>query len=761
MPGALTGEVWSLGVAVVLLIGVLLFAGVYILSTAVSYSISQRLRTPPADLNQQVLGAIKRYKTWLSKQQIEPTSKSGTPLQPVTNNKTGQQPTGLEPFILLPSFGIKTAAVRRLLILASKVPAHYTTYHGNFRITIAGADALGEQAFTPVSDQATPKASSKPVKASPEATVPRKIIYGFFHPYASAGTNRERLLWTAVKATLEQSPNNICAIYTGQETLPPTTRKPKEGGNSPITKSGFKEVVDINKPDRILDLVEHQFGIKMSDPDRVVFIYLANRKLVDPAESYSKSKTGISNTWAIPFTTRLMQVFGSFFLVYEAVSILVPDVFIDTSGYPFAYPLVTWLLNVPTASYIHSPLMVTPKNYSEYYKGIPAGVVARNNPIWNVWMYVWWTVFGWVYMFAGSYVSVVMVNGSGTLERMRRQWWFGHDTKNKKDGDGIAVIKTVYPPSSLVTFKQSEESPSSIDRANDIVYLAQFLPEKRHEYVLSEFARFLKTFKESRSCDTEINNFNNHSINKKSPKLVFIGTLRNPSVYHKSINYNNIVSHTRAASLPINTQDIDDRLLIYSLRILANELNLQEGEDFEIILNQPFREVATYLTEKALFGIDATVGCGDMEQPGQAVVDYMASGVVPIVPGESINSCGDGDENHFKLNHSEKQEDEHHTITSSTTSTKLPGFQFSFKENNLSDHSQPSNAQTLPSLSDTLKIAFDLSPSSLADHSDQARAKAARFSESHFIYSWNNRIATLSELSVLRHKSRKATGLYD
>ena len=42
----------------------------------------------------------------------------------------------------------------------------------------------------------------------------RRIIYGFFHPYANNGGGGERVLWQAVKATLLADDKNICVIYT-------------------------------------------------------------------------------------------------------------------------------------------------------------------------------------------------------------------------------------------------------------------------------------------------------------------------------------------------------------------------------------------------------------------------------------------------------------------------------------------------------------------------------------------------------------------
>ena len=40
----------------------------------------------------------------------------------------------------------------------------------------------------------------------------RRIIYGFFHPYANNGGGGERVLWQAVKATLLADDKNILSF---------------------------------------------------------------------------------------------------------------------------------------------------------------------------------------------------------------------------------------------------------------------------------------------------------------------------------------------------------------------------------------------------------------------------------------------------------------------------------------------------------------------------------------------------------------------
>lgn len=49
------------------------------------------------------------------------------------------------------------------------------------------------------------------------------------------------------------------------------------------------------------------------------------------------------------------QSLGSVVLAYEAMARLVPDLYIDTMGYAFSFPVVAWLACVPVGGYVHYP----------------------------------------------------------------------------------------------------------------------------------------------------------------------------------------------------------------------------------------------------------------------------------------------------------------------------------------------------------------------------------------------------------------------
>lgn len=49
----------------------------------------------------------------------------------------------------------------------------------------------------------------------------RKRAVGFFHPYTNDGGGGERVLWCAVKAIQEESPDLECVVYTGDRDATP------------------------------------------------------------------------------------------------------------------------------------------------------------------------------------------------------------------------------------------------------------------------------------------------------------------------------------------------------------------------------------------------------------------------------------------------------------------------------------------------------------------------------------------------------------
>lgn len=402
----------------------------------------------------------------------------------------------------------KKRIFRRFLILASKKPSNYSSNAPGLTL------------------QDVPKKAPFRFKFSKEGEiVDRKVIFGFFHPYASAGGGGERVLWAAVRQTLDNHPHNVCAIYIGAE------------------NSGL-----IETPRAIVEKVKARFGIEV-EFERVVFIYLRKRRLVDPS------------TW--PRFTLLGQAIGSAMLAYEALNQLVPDVMVDTMGLPFAYPIFSWLAQVPIAAYVHYPVVS-----SDMLKKIPKTSFKQ----------IYWRLLMWAYGYVlGKYCPMMMTNSTWTNNHIRSlvKPFFARPD----------LVTIVYPPCAVQDFAPPTEDQV---RKPTIVYIAQFRPEKRHELLLREFAKFVKGYEVP--------------VGAPKPHLLLIGSVRND----------------------------DDKQRVYSLRLLSRELEL--GDDYvTFMLDAPWAQVSPFLRSSSI-GVNAMWN----EHFGMVVVEYMAAGLIPV----AHNSAG-------------------------------------------------------------------------------------------------------------------------
>ncbi|KAF5661295.1 alpha-1,2-mannosyltransferase alg-11 [Fusarium heterosporum] len=364
-------------------------------------------------------------------------------------------------------------------------------------------------------------------------------IVGFFHPFCNAGGGGERVLWAAIRATQDRWPNAKCVVYTGDH--------------------------DVTK-DTILSRVKTRFNIELHAPT-ITFLYLSKRDWILPS------------TW--PHFTLIGQSLGSLILAWDAFSLVVPDVFVDTMGYAFALGLCKLLFpKVPTGAYVHYPTISTDMLDSldstaaagtqgaHAGKGAGAQGFAKKN---------YWKLFAILYSWVGSSVDIVMTNSTWTQGHIKSLW--DPYRKQKSRTDPIVVV---YPPTAVREMEKevevSEESEKRREKA--IVYLAQFRPEKNHQLILRSFATFIHTKSEA----------------SKGTNLVLIGSVRDGS----------------------------DAKRVYELRLLARELRI--GDSVKFYIDAPWPEVLDWLRR-------ASVGVNGMwnEHFGIGVVEYQAAGLISVV----------------------------------------------------------------------------------------------------------------------------------
>lgn len=383
--------------------------------------------------------------------------------------------------------------------------------------------------------------------------------------YSNAGGGGERVLWEAIRATQKRWPKAICAIYTGDH--------------------------EVNKA-KMLERVENRFNIHLHAPT-VVLLYLTTRKYV------------VSSSY--PYMTLLGQSLGSLVVAYDAFTLLVPDVFIDTMGYAFTLALCKWLFpTVPVGAYVHYPTISTDMLASLDDK---SGVQGINSGAGKGWKGKakrrYWEIFAKLYGWVGRQIDVVMCNSSWTAGHIRKLWGNGKETSNSS-GDGTASSPAVvFPPTAVTELESSiavdEESEKT--RQPVLLYIAQFRPEKNHPLVLRSFARFLQERTNNPAYEGQ-----------PSPRLVLIGSVRHSS---------------------------PDETHIYNLRLLAHELRIRDQTTFLCDASWP---VMLSHLRTASVGVNAMWN----EHFGICVVEYQAAGLICVThdsggPREDIVvDLGDG-----------------------------------------------------------------------------------------------------------------------
>ncbi|KAI9499567.1 glycosyltransferase family 4 protein [Zychaea mexicana] len=308
------------------------------------------------------------------------------------------------------------------------------------------------------------------------------IFLGFFHPYCNAGGGGERVLWTAIRDVQKEFPHVICAVYTGD--------------------------LDASKQ-QILYKVKDRFNIDL-DPRTLALVYLRTRYLVEDSR--------------YPRFTLLFQSLSSIVMGYEAISKLVPDLFFDTMGYAFTYPLVHYLTRVRIATYTHYPTIS-----SDMLKRVYERRQQHNNnsqlaqsTVWTYGKLIYYHVFARVYGWCGSFAEIVMVNSTWTKDHIDKLW--------KTDSE------IVYPPCDT----ERLNGFSLQCRVPKIVSVAQFRPEKDHPMQLQALAKLFEKHPKWRQ--------------EKDLELVLIGSARNEG----------------------------DEKRIAELRKLALELNIEEHVRLEV-----------------------------------------------------------------------------------------------------------------------------------------------------------------------------------
>jgi len=168
-----------------------------------------------------------------------------------------------------------------------------------------------------------------------------------------------------------------------------------------------------------------------------------------------------------PSFTMIWQALAFMKVCVLSVSMSPCDIFVDTMGVGFSYPLIKLLFGTKVYSYTHYPfisrdMLATVQSGKAQYNNKNADNLVKK----NIKLAYYWVIY-WFYKFCGMFADEVAANSSWTREHMDELW----DKQDK--------IQTIYPPCDTSDFI-NRISLDPKKRLNMMISFAQFRPEKQH-----------------------------------------------------------------------------------------------------------------------------------------------------------------------------------------------------------------------------------------------------------------------------------------
>ena len=363
-------------------------------------------------------------------------------------------------------------------------------------------------------------------------------VLGFFHPYCDSGGGGERVLWVMVLSLLESWKDILhIVVYSGD----------------------FYENEEVTKR-TILQKVKDRFKIDIIGRfyDNISFVRIHSRPLLEA-------------NW-YPIGTMIFQSIASIIVGFECLHNVVPDLYIDTTGAAFIYPLVNlWSLGTTkVCAYVHYPIISTDmlSKVREQRPGYNNNSRIASSVTISTLKLLYYKLFACFYSIVGSYADIVMVNSTWTYSHINSLW-------NKS---GKKSINVVYPPCN--TRQLAQDTVGSASRKNTILSIGQFRPEKDHFMQLKAFQLYLSALPTTSRTNVE---------------LILLGGTRNR----------------------------EDEQLVGRLRSTAEEYGILSQVSF--ITNAKYEQMLQLLQT-------STVGLHTMwnEHFGISVVEMMAAGLIVI-----------------------------------------------------------------------------------------------------------------------------------
>ena len=331
--------------------------------------------------------------------------------------------------------------------------------------------------------------------------------------------------------------------------------------------------------------------LQQTYPEMKIFIYCGEGSHAKDLAAHSKERFNIQveptfvplslpnrdllNPSNYPRLTMVRQAIASVRVACTALDELVPEIWIDTTGWAFPYPIIR-SLGSRIVAYVHYPTISTDmlERVGKRQAAFNNSSSVASSSLASRIKLIYYQIFAFVYGLCGGFATIAMVNSSWTRGHISKLWWGHHEPA------------LVYPPCDTTSF-QALPLDRSLKKII-VASVAQFRPEKNHELQLRALAKTkaqAKLVTDSRLADVIM-----------QLKFIFIGGCRGQ----------------------------EDAERVQKLKSMAQELGLDDS-CVEFKLNAPFSDLQKTLG-KAIAGIHSM----ENEHFGISVVEYMASGAIPI-----------------------------------------------------------------------------------------------------------------------------------
>ena len=327
---------------------------------------------------------------------------------------------------------------------------------------------------------------------------------------------------------------------------------------------------------------------------KISFINLKTRFLLNPK--------------LYPYATMLFQSLATILVALEGVIYKTPDIYIDTTGAAFSYPMIWLYTRCYIISYVHYPIISTDmlqlvrSQRPTYNNGTG---IATSTTV-STLKLIYYQCIAYMYSYVGRYSRLTMVNSSWTLGHIHQLWGFPSSTTTTDSSSNSAIsdegvydstsssggvrrkLVKVYPPCSITHLLSLPLSPSvptydtpqnydlsgsssltpssNSGRKRYILSVGQFRPEKDHILQLRALALLLHDRGGNSSSSSSRVGNNVYS----DVRLVLIGSVRHA----------------------------DDAAIVHTLKQAAAEMNISDQVDF--VVNAPYTVLLGYLRESSI-----------------------------------------------------------------------------------------------------------------------------------------------------------------